>query len=246
MISVCMATHNGEKYIKEQIDSILVQLSDNDELVISDDGSIDRTCDIICEYNEPRIRLVKYVHPKVYNDKFASFRYATNNFVNAILHAKGDYIFLSDQDDVWHSNKIQIMLPHLQNDNLCVMHRVSVIYESNELTIKRGRHYSYFTSMIYLPFKGSCMAFSRELISNLFPVPHKYITHDMWIGAWSLFVENKFLIIDDALIDYRVHSSNVSVGTQNNFTFKVYYRIILFYNILKRAFILRHIKKNSK
>lgn len=61
-ISVCMATYNGEKYIKEQIDSILCQLSENDELIISDDRSKDRTIDIIKSYNDSRIKL--YIHEK--------------------------------------------------------------------------------------------------------------------------------------------------------------------------------------
>ena len=59
MISVCMATFNGEKYIKEQIDSILIQLKEEDELIISDDGSTDKTLEIINELNDSRIKTLK-------------------------------------------------------------------------------------------------------------------------------------------------------------------------------------------
>ena len=96
MISVCMAIYNGEKYIKEQIDSILMQLSNEDELVISDDSSNDRTLDIIAEYNDRRIKVLHHI-PAIGN----SFVKAKANFENALSVAKGDYIFLSDQDDVW-------------------------------------------------------------------------------------------------------------------------------------------------
>lgn len=63
MISVCMATYNGGKYIKEQLDSILCQLSPEDEVIISDDGSIDDTLEIVRAYNSPCIKVFK--HDKV-------------------------------------------------------------------------------------------------------------------------------------------------------------------------------------
>ena len=95
MISVCMATYNGAQFIKEQIDSILCQLSTEDELIISDDGSTDETLSIINSYKDNRI--------KVFQHKAAegsAFIKATRNFENAMSHAVGDYIFLSDQDDM--------------------------------------------------------------------------------------------------------------------------------------------------
>lgn len=99
MISVCMATYNGEKYIKEQIDSILKQLGSDDELVISDDGSSDGTIDIILGYHDPRIHLYK-----------GSFHSPAFNFENALKNATGDFIFLSDQDDIWYDNKVPEIL----------------------------------------------------------------------------------------------------------------------------------------
>ena len=99
MISVCMATHNGGKYIKEQIDSILVQISNEDELIISDDSSTDDTVEIIKKIKDKRIKLFE-------NNKFFS---PNLNFENALLHSKGDIIFLSDQDDIWKKDKVKIM-----------------------------------------------------------------------------------------------------------------------------------------
>lgn len=86
-----MATYNGGQYLKAQIDSILNQLSVNDELVISDDHSTDNTCAIIKQYNDSRVKLVLNELTKG----------VTHNFENALLHSNGDIIFLADQDDIW-------------------------------------------------------------------------------------------------------------------------------------------------
>lgn len=93
MISVCLASYNGEKYIKEQISSILVQLSDNDELIISDDGSTDNTIAIVYAFNDRRIRI--YDNHQVCNKhKYSQSHYnVTSNFENALQYVSGDYVF---------------------------------------------------------------------------------------------------------------------------------------------------------
>ncbi|HEY5589376.1 MAG TPA: glycosyltransferase, partial [Candidatus Paceibacterota bacterium] len=92
MISVCITTYNGEKHIQAQLDSILPQLCSTDEIIISDDGSTDRTIQIVEKYEDKRIKI--YHHTK-YN-KFCKFPFSkiTKNMENALIHAKGDYIFL--------------------------------------------------------------------------------------------------------------------------------------------------------
>ena len=95
-ISVCMATFNGEPYILQQLISILSQLGEEDELIISDNGSSDKTLSIIESLNDPRI--------KIFNYKYLSI---SGNFENAIKNANGDLIFLSDQDDIWMDGKVE-------------------------------------------------------------------------------------------------------------------------------------------
>ncbi|MDE6634762.1 MAG: glycosyltransferase, partial [Bacteroidaceae bacterium] len=97
MISVCMASFNGERYIRQQIDSILQQLGDGDELVISDDGSCDATADIIRSYADRRLRF--FCNPGPHG--------VTHNFQHALRQAQGDILFLADQDDVWLPGKIE-------------------------------------------------------------------------------------------------------------------------------------------
>ena len=94
-ISVCIATYNGGAFIKDQIYSILLQLSQNDEIIISDDGSRDSTLNILFSFNDSRIKIYKN----------GGKHGVVSNFENAIKHATGDYIFLCDQDDVWMPGK---------------------------------------------------------------------------------------------------------------------------------------------
>src|SRR5690606_26359089 len=98
-ISVCMATYNGENHIEEQLESILKQLKDNDEVIISDDGYSDKTIELIKGFNDPRIKLF-----------LNSFRNIILNFEFALSKATGDFIFLSDQDDIWYDNKVIIVV----------------------------------------------------------------------------------------------------------------------------------------
>lgn len=113
-----MATYNGGKYIREQMNSILTQefLENKNtemEIIVSDDGSTDNTLQIIESYHDPRIRIVYHKEHKKYHYLNAT-RATTANFEYAMQHAKGDYIFLSDQDDVWYPWKVDIQLTQLK------------------------------------------------------------------------------------------------------------------------------------
>src|SRR5687768_11846473 len=110
MVSVCMATKNGAKYIREQLDSILAQLDPSDEIVISDDASTDETISLIESYNDNRIRLLK-------NKSSVGI---SRNFEISLTVSKGEFIFLADQDDVWTSNKVEVMKKSLDRYDLVV------------------------------------------------------------------------------------------------------------------------------
>ena len=128
MISVCIASHNGEKYIKEQVDSILCQIGSDDEVVISDDGSTDKTLAILEAYNDPRIKVFRYVHPCKYR---YNFDYATHNFENALHHAKEDIIFLADQDDVWLPDKVEkVKAAFYDKEVMAVLHDAKIVDEN--------------------------------------------------------------------------------------------------------------------
>lgn len=118
LVSVCMATYNGGKYIREQVDSILNQeFKENPnvelELVVSDDGSTDDTLQILESYRDPRIKIFNHQNKKKYK-YFNANRLASDNFGNALMNAHGDYLFFSDQDDIWMPSKLDKSLTILR------------------------------------------------------------------------------------------------------------------------------------
>jgi glycosyltransferase involved in cell wall biosynthesis len=118
MNSICIATYNGEKYIHQQLTSILSQINIDDEVIISDDDSTDNTIEIIKSLNDKRIKII--------HGGFHHFKW---NFANALQHSKGEYIFLSDQDDIWIEGKYQACLNKLQKVDL-ICHNSSVVDEN--------------------------------------------------------------------------------------------------------------------
>jgi glycosyltransferase involved in cell wall biosynthesis len=233
MITVCMASFNGEKYIKEQIYSILNQLGNEDELIISDDGSTDNTLEIIKEIEDIRIKLYK-------NNNIHGY---AHNFENALKQASGDYIFFSDQDDIWLPNKVEIMLPYLKADNFVI----SDAYITNEKLEINGRISSwrkykkgYIRNLYKSIYAGCTCAFTKRIKEYSLPFPStKYIQHDTWIG---LLCELKFNVvnIEEALILYRRHNSNTSgAGSKSIKTpfFMFKYRTVLLFETLKRLII---------
>lgn len=241
MISVCIATHNGEKYIKEQLDSILCQLSPVDEVVISDDGSTDSTLEIIEGYKDSRIKIYTMVHTR---KGMKSHYYVTMNFENALKHAMGDYIFLSDQDDVWVSNKVDNCMEILQNHDM-VLHNLQCVdgdlhpmnqniynnsFRPKNYLMRRGKHY------------GCALAFKRELLQYILPFPKKLLIHDFWVGIiGEIFGSFKFL--DEPLTKYRIHSTNASGKGQkkNSMGYKLSYRMYTMWHVFKRAIVNNHI-----
>ena len=204
--SVAMATYNGEKFIKEQIDTILKNMGSCDELIISDDGSTDSTIKIVKEYikKDKRIKLVKGPGKGV-----------KQNFMNAIMNTKGKYIFLSDQDDIWDKDKIKTV-DKVFEDNNCnvVVHNATII--DKELKPHKKTFFEFRKSKsgilgnIYKnKYIGCCMAFKRELIDKIVPIPDNIEMHDQWIGILGERY-GKSIFVDKCLIKYRRHDNNVS------------------------------------
>lgn len=238
-ISVCMATYNGERFIKEQVDSILKQLGSNDEIVISDDGSKDATLDIIKGYRDDRIKIYHHV-----SEGSNSFEKATNNFENALKHATGDYIFLSDQDDIWTDDKVQVMMKGLSN-NLLVQCQLSPFgaNKESECGLRIDKIKGFWTNLYMLPFAGCCMAFKRSLLEVTLPFPKGITAHDAWIGMVGV-VSGRYCFIENKCQLYRLHNDNVSgiSKSSNSLWFKISYRWNILKNILQRRKMLNKIR----
>ena len=152
-ISVCMATYNGEKYIKEQLESIISQLDENDEVIVSDDHSTDRTLDIVKDLKDSRIKIFLNKNKKG----------LTYNFENAIKQAKGNYIFLSDQDDVWLPNKIALSLKGLEDNDVVV---TNCMITNNNLNIINNSYFKFNNSKKGFLKNGINSFFFRRSIRN--------------------------------------------------------------------------------
>lgn len=238
MVSVCMATYNGERFVKEQIDSILPQLSENDELIISDDGSTDNTLAIIKSYNDSRIKIFYHEKNPAYEKikHGRNFYYATSNFENALKQAQGDYIFLSDQDDIWVSGKIANCIKELQNNDL-ILHNIILFKNSPsdgfKLFNKSPIPQRWFLNLIKMNFWGCCMCFRKKLLQEILPIPRCIIGHDYWISTIAL-KKYKVSFLSEPLIYHRVHALSVSDNISNPLWFRILFRFCLFIEIIKK------------
>lgn len=227
-VSVAIATYNGDKFIKEQLNSILCQLDEFDEVIISDDGSTDNTINIIKSFKDKRIKILNGEHKGV-----------KKNFENAIKNCKGKYIFLSDQDDIWMPNKLDVCLSELENGNLMILHDCYITDE--KLNVLHDSFFEYrhskpglLRNIIKNSYIGCCMAINCNVKKYILPIPNNVEMHDQWIGIQCEKYGNvKF--IDDKLIMYRRHLNNVSSFNHYPIKKMLKNRINLIIELLKRS-----------
>lgn len=231
MISVCVATYNGEKYIKNQLLSILKQIDSHDEIIISDDLSNDKTIEIIESLKDSRIQIF-----------FNKNRGYTNNFQNAIKLASGDYIFLSDQDDIWVENKLKIMSELLLEYDFVVSDAKLVNNKLESLgstyfELRGGGSNGFMNNLKKLKYIGCCMAFRKTVLNKVLPFPSNAVLcpHDFWIALISEFYY-KTLVIKEPLLLYRRHGENVSTHiSSTSLFFKIQFRIYSLFKVLSRC-----------
>ena len=227
-ISIAMASYNGEKYIKQQLTSILCQLEQNDEIVISDDGSTDKTVNIVKSFADSRIKLID--GPK---------NGVKQNFANAIKNCTGKYIFLSDQDDVWCAKKVEKVLECFDATNCaCVVHNADIVdanLKSMDLNFfdfrKSGS--GVIKNIIKNSYIGCCMAFNSGIRDVILPIPNDIVMHDQWIGILSE-KHGGSIFLDECLIKYRRHESNVTQLHHNSLFKMLTDRLAFIKNYIKR------------
>lgn len=239
-ISVCIASYNGEKYLKEQISSVLPQLTGEDEIIISDDGSTDETFAILESFHDSRIKM--YV-----NEGRHGFIW---NFENALKKAKGDVIFLCDQDDIWKSDKVKVVKQALKDHDI-VLHDAELIDKNG---VKMGILYSdglhkrkgFWSNLWKTRWLGCCMAFRKNVLEYALPFPRHIVGHDGWISAVGL-VKFDYYYIPDVLMCYRRHGDNASTASgrsDNSLYFMlVQKRLWVVIEIVKRIFRRDLLKK---
>ena len=223
MISIAMTTYNGAQFVQAQLRSILEQTRQPDEIIICDDGSRDDTVNIIRHVMETsgtdRIRLVE-------NEENLGY---IRNFYKAISLTKGDYIFLADQDDIWHREKLE--------KSLAIMERTgaAAICTRSRLIDRDGQEMdenAFIVSVLLTRLKeelgpvrfsdlvienvaqGCTYCFTKEVRAKYLALNSRQLIHDHQIMFIASLV-GKVYACAEPMIDYRIHGSN-SAGLQEN------------------------------
>jgi glycosyltransferase involved in cell wall biosynthesis len=211
LISVVMATYNGETYLKKQLDSLIAQTYDNVEIIVSDDNSTDSTLKILQQYKE------KHGITVVSNTK--KNKGLNGNFSNGLLLAKGEYISLCDQDDIWQPNKLEILLERIDDFDI-VQGQMIVIDEQDAYHPAQYMHDAYETDKTSLynienyikenPMLGCATLITKKCIEKSLPMPEGFVYHDWWIALNAILKGNGICNVDIPVINYRQHSTNTA------------------------------------
>ena len=236
MISVCITTFNGESYIGEQLKGILSEIGSDDEVVLSDDGSSDSTLDIVAGFKDDRIKVLHHDSSTVKTGFILDK--PTHNFENALKQAKGDIIFLSDQDDVWLPGKVRTMCDALQDADLAVHDCIVVDKDLKEILPSyfqwMGVHQGVWSNFYKASYLGCCMAFRRSVLEAALPFPETKVGHDLWLG---LVADRKFrtVLVRKPLILYRKHDASKTTSgrkSDHSLWYKLGYRMTVLKYIL--------------
>jgi glycosyltransferase involved in cell wall biosynthesis len=205
MRSVVLATCQGERFIGEQLDSILPQLAPEDEIVISDDASTDATLEVVARRHDRRIRVLAH-------DTRVGY---IANFQRAIHASRGDSIWFSDQDDVWLPNKVPTIDLALRSsgcvasDAIVVDDRLQTLHHSY-FELRGSRRFSPLSIYLKPPIVGATMACRREYLQTLLPFPAG-VPHDFWL-TFNAAHDGTLTVLRTPLILYRRHTNAFSVS----------------------------------
>lgn len=210
-ISIALATYNGEKYLSDQLNSFLYQTRLPDELVISDDGSSDKTLNILEEFQE------RAPFPVLIFRNMSERGYA-NNFSSALSRCSGDLVFLSDQDDVWFSDKIDYVekLAESNPESMLFMNDAQIADATlNPLPFTKLGQINALGLDVDVFVMGCCCAVRRNLLNVCMPIPVGYRSHDDWIVFFAQGLKVK-LTSNKVLQYYRRHGKNESKSIANS------------------------------
>jgi glycosyltransferase involved in cell wall biosynthesis len=212
LISICMATYNGEKYLKEQLKSLLQQSYADIEIIINDDNSDDNTVAIIEEFIKVDSRIKLYKNP-------TNIGYI-KNFEQVLKYASGDYIALCDQDDIWEYNKLELLIQNINEATLIYADSLLIDAEGNSLGIslsqKLKNNFINSTEALNFLYDNSVSAhaalFKKELLTYLKELP-KELYFDQYI-AMTAAALNGVKYYDAKLVRYRQHTTNTLAKTE--------------------------------
>jgi glycosyltransferase involved in cell wall biosynthesis len=240
-----MAIFNGEEYIELQLQSIIKQLSTDDEIIIIDDYSTDNSLNIIKSINDSRIKIFR-------NSKNNGHVYS---FGQAIKQASKEIIFMSDQDDIWLDNRIVLMKNFLLRSNAMLVSSNSNFIDDkgnsidfscfgiNSKTSNDNVHNLVYIFLGKINYWGCTMAFKSEFRDVILPIPFYVESHDLWIALTANIMKSN-LHIDEVTLNRRIHGNNVSI-INRKFILKLWSRIIFFISIVNIVIRIKKMKKNE-
>jgi glycosyltransferase involved in cell wall biosynthesis len=208
MISVCLATYNGADFIERQLDSVLMQLNPSDQVIVVDDKSTDSTVDLIKNRYGTRVEVF------INNHNLGAIK----SFEKAISFAKGDILFLCDQDDIWDNNKVETVMKVFNeqkadlvvHDAVVVDGKLEVIHQSWNIYNHNNINQGIFGNILKNAFTGAFMAFKKEVVPAILPFPSSIEMHDQWIALVCMMNRKKIIFVDQPLMKYVRHGGNVT------------------------------------
>ena len=214
-VSVVMATYNGERYLPEQLQSLLDQTKPPQELIVSDDGSRDRTLDIVTDF----AKRAPFPTTILHNEQRLGY---AENFLQAAKHANSAFVAFCDQDDIWYPHKLERSVGELTRTgaSLCV-HAVRLIDEQSKPCgfFDQGTKRNTVFDPLMLPpwglYLGFTQTFERSLLDVVDPgrrgpdnhIASALLAHDRWIYLLASSF-GKVVTLAEPLADYRQHASN--------------------------------------
>jgi glycosyltransferase involved in cell wall biosynthesis len=218
-ISIGLATYNGEKFIREQLDSLLNQTYTDFEIVISDDRSSDKTLEILRSYTKtiPNIKIFE-------NKENLGFK---KNFEKVIKYCESDYIALCDQDDIWDKNHLYDLITNIKDNSLICSNSILVDDNGKSLNITMKEilninldgkdKISFIKALFHQNFvQGSTVLFKRNILQYVLPIPDQVLFHDHWIALVAGMCDG-VIYLDRPLIKYRQHNKTVTNNKPWNF-----------------------------
>jgi glycosyltransferase involved in cell wall biosynthesis len=230
-VSICMATYNGAAFVEEQVASILEQLGPTDELVLVDDGSTDRTVEVLDGVRDERI----IIHRNGVN------RGHVYSFQKAIALSRHPIIVLADQDDRWLGGRLTLLVEALEKSGAMVVssnsdymdsHGKPIGHNVHRLAARDSHHYLGNIVRIFIGkagYFGCTMAFRRELVPLILPMPSFVESHDLWIALASNLIGSNAHVERSTLVR-RIHGHNASL-TRRSLAKKIRSRAIFLWSL---------------
>ncbi len=213
LISIIVATYNGENFLLEQLNSIAAQTYKKYEIIICDDNSTDNTKKLVLDFASKHKNVFFHFNKKNLG--------VNKNFEQGFLKAKGDFIAISDQDDIWLPNKIEKQIKLFKTEQIVLAHSTSARFSDNILPSKNKNSTAVLFSgndvrklLLRNSISGHNIIFRRSLLPKILPVPEN-IYYDWWIVQTAAC--NGLVAVTNKILTYhRFHDNNITLHKRNS------------------------------